>query len=264
VELHHLTEYLPTELRVNFVTSPKKGQKTPDGYYNIERMLKRFTLRTHRILLCGSCMDARGLAEADLVEGAQRSTMGRIGAGHRRSRQGVRVLGGRSEAPDGRCGQRLASSRRRMNRQARDPPFGKSILKTTRPITPLTERRDGLERQDAPRAPAICYNLSIRRMLRQPPFQLRQRYIQRPGQMALLELVLGTDIDDCRRPGSQPIQQLYTGDRLELVTGAEVGVVPSLRHRGNHTQSNVILDHLARETGHFEGKTEQQRWQARE
>jgi glutathione S-transferase len=42
------------------------------------------------------------------------------------------------------------------------------------------------------------------------------------------------------------------------------GVVPSLRHRGNHTQSNVILDYLARETGHFEGKTEQQRWQARE
>jgi len=37
--------------------------------------LKRFTLGTHRILLCGSCMDARGLAEADLVEGARRSTM---------------------------------------------------------------------------------------------------------------------------------------------------------------------------------------------
>src|SRR6476660_4511713 len=43
------------------------------------------------------------------------------------------------------------------------------------------------------------------------------------------------------------------------------GVVPSLRHRGLTTlQSNVILDYLARETGHFEGRTEQQRWQARE
>ena len=110
-----------------------------------------------------------------------------------------------------------------MNRQARDLPFGKSIFKTTRPITPLTERRDGLERQDAPRAPAIRYNLSIRRKLRQPPFQLRQRYIQRPGQMALLELVRGTDIEDCRRPGSQAIQQLDAGDRLQPVTGAEVG-----------------------------------------
>ena len=43
------------------------------------------------------------------------------------------------------------------------------------------------------------------------------------------------------------------------------GVVPSLRHRDlTILQSNVILDYLARETGHFEGRTEQQRWQARE
>jgi glutathione S-transferase len=43
------------------------------------------------------------------------------------------------------------------------------------------------------------------------------------------------------------------------------GVVPSLRHRGlTILQSNVILDYLARTTGHFEGKTEQERWRARE
>src|SRR6478672_6024481 len=43
------------------------------------------------------------------------------------------------------------------------------------------------------------------------------------------------------------------------------GVVPSLRHHGlTILQSNVILDYLARATGCFEGKTEQQRWQARE
>src|SRR3954467_15404788 len=42
------------------------------------------------------------------------------------------------------------------------------------------------------------------------------------------------------------------------------GVVPSLRHRGlTIVQSNVILDYLARETGHFEGTTKQERWQAR-
>ena len=44
-----------------------------------------------------------------------------------------------------------------------------------------------------------------------------------------------------------------------------LGVVPSLRHRGlTILQSNVILDYLARTTGHFEGRTEQERWQARE
>ena len=43
------------------------------------------------------------------------------------------------------------------------------------------------------------------------------------------------------------------------------GVVPSLRHRGLVIlQSNVILDYLARTTGNFEGRTEQQRWHARE
>ncbi len=43
------------------------------------------------------------------------------------------------------------------------------------------------------------------------------------------------------------------------------GVVPSLRHRGLVIlQSNVILDYLARTTGHFEGEGEQERWQARE
>jgi glutathione S-transferase len=43
------------------------------------------------------------------------------------------------------------------------------------------------------------------------------------------------------------------------------GVVPSLKHKGlTILQSNVILDYLARETGHFEGKTKQARWQARE
>lgn len=43
------------------------------------------------------------------------------------------------------------------------------------------------------------------------------------------------------------------------------GVVPSLRHQGmTILQSNVILDYLARTTGHFEGRDEQARWQARE
>jgi glutathione S-transferase len=43
------------------------------------------------------------------------------------------------------------------------------------------------------------------------------------------------------------------------------GVVPSLRHRGlTILQSNVILDYLARTTGHFEPAGEQDRWRARE
>jgi glutathione S-transferase len=43
------------------------------------------------------------------------------------------------------------------------------------------------------------------------------------------------------------------------------GLVPALRHRGlTIVQSNVILDYLARVTDKFEGRSEQDRWQARE
>lgn len=56
------------------VSGAKAGQKTPDGFYNAERMVKRVTLKGN-VLLCGTCMDARGISEEEVVEGAQRSTM---------------------------------------------------------------------------------------------------------------------------------------------------------------------------------------------
>lgn len=58
----------------------KKGQKTHEGYYNIERMLKRFSLGNHRILFCGTCMDARGLTDTEFVESARRSTIDELAA----------------------------------------------------------------------------------------------------------------------------------------------------------------------------------------
>ena len=67
-------------LMADAVWCAKKAQKTPDGYYNVERMLKRFATGNHRILLCGTCMDARGLTEAELVDAAQRSTMDDLAA----------------------------------------------------------------------------------------------------------------------------------------------------------------------------------------
>lgn len=52
----------------------KAGQKTPDGYYNLERMLKP-VLRDGEVLLCGACMDARALTPGELMQGAQRSSL---------------------------------------------------------------------------------------------------------------------------------------------------------------------------------------------
>ena len=57
------------------VLSAKKGQKTPDGYYNMEKMLKSLASRGVEIMTCGSCIDARGISEDELVEGVHRGTM---------------------------------------------------------------------------------------------------------------------------------------------------------------------------------------------
>ena len=61
------------------VACAKAGQKVPQGYYNLELMLKSVT-RKGEALLCGNCMDARGLTEEELVEGAKRSTMDELAA----------------------------------------------------------------------------------------------------------------------------------------------------------------------------------------
>ena len=61
-------------LMADAVSAAKANQKTPDGYYNIERMLKR-VVSGGKLLLCGTCMDARGISEAEMLEGASRSTM---------------------------------------------------------------------------------------------------------------------------------------------------------------------------------------------
>ena len=57
----------------------KSGQRTPDGYYNIERMLKGLLTKGGRVLVCGTCIDTRGIAEAELLEGVSRSSMDELG-----------------------------------------------------------------------------------------------------------------------------------------------------------------------------------------
>lgn len=62
------------------VLAAKAQQKTPDGYYNVERMLKRVLGSKGNVSLCGTCMDARGLCDGELLEGARRSTMDELAA----------------------------------------------------------------------------------------------------------------------------------------------------------------------------------------
>jgi uncharacterized protein involved in oxidation of intracellular sulfur len=53
----------------------KSGQQVPDGYYNLNRMLKALTTKQVPVGVCGSCMDARGIAASELVEGAHRGSI---------------------------------------------------------------------------------------------------------------------------------------------------------------------------------------------
>lgn len=50
-------------------------QKVPSGFYNLEVMLGSVVKHDGAIGVCGSCMDARGIAAKDLIAGAHRSTL---------------------------------------------------------------------------------------------------------------------------------------------------------------------------------------------
>jgi uncharacterized protein involved in oxidation of intracellular sulfur len=67
-------------LMADAVSAAKSGQKTPEGYYNVERMLKGVLAGKGQILLCGTCMDARGLSDTEMLAGARRSSMAELAA----------------------------------------------------------------------------------------------------------------------------------------------------------------------------------------
>ena len=62
-------------LMADAVSCAIAGQQTPNGYYNLERMVASAIKRGAAVGLCGTCMDARGLNEEQLVDGAHRSTL---------------------------------------------------------------------------------------------------------------------------------------------------------------------------------------------
>lgn len=54
------------------VACARDGQKVPAGYYNAGDMVR---MAGGEVGLCGTCMDARGLGEDQIVEGARRSNL---------------------------------------------------------------------------------------------------------------------------------------------------------------------------------------------
>lgn len=60
------------------VSCAKRGQKVAEGFYNIQLMLGRVVRNKGEVGICGTCMDARAIADAELLEGTRRSTLAEL------------------------------------------------------------------------------------------------------------------------------------------------------------------------------------------
>ena len=65
-------------LMADAVTCALTNQTTPQGYYNIERMLKAVISKGGQVKACGTCSDPRGVRGLALVEGVEISTMSQL------------------------------------------------------------------------------------------------------------------------------------------------------------------------------------------
>lgn len=74
---HPSTEVL-VFLTADAVTAALPAQSTPQGYYNVERMLKSIITKGGQVLLCGTCCEARGIKAMPLLKGAKVSTMSQL------------------------------------------------------------------------------------------------------------------------------------------------------------------------------------------
>lgn len=74
-----LTAQKDIELKVFLIgdaaTSGMKEQKVPSGYYNIEKMLEKVVQGGSNIGACGTCLDARGITDDFLTNGAHRGSL---------------------------------------------------------------------------------------------------------------------------------------------------------------------------------------------
>jgi uncharacterized protein involved in oxidation of intracellular sulfur len=60
------------------VTCALPSQSTPQGYYNIERMIKAIVNKRGQVKTCGTCADARGIKKLDMIQDVEISTMSQL------------------------------------------------------------------------------------------------------------------------------------------------------------------------------------------
>jgi uncharacterized protein involved in oxidation of intracellular sulfur len=55
-----------------------RGQKVPQGFYNVEVMIGNVVRHGGEVGICGTCMDARGMADDNIADGTHRSTLAEL------------------------------------------------------------------------------------------------------------------------------------------------------------------------------------------
>ncbi len=56
------------------VATAKKGQKPPEGFYNLEKMLGELIAHGVQVVACRTCVNARGLTQEELTKGVRVGT----------------------------------------------------------------------------------------------------------------------------------------------------------------------------------------------
>jgi uncharacterized protein involved in oxidation of intracellular sulfur len=78
LQKEHTDCQLQIFLMADAVLCALPGQKTPDGYYNLERMFKGLINKGVEVKACGTCSDARGIRDLTLINGIEVSTMSQL------------------------------------------------------------------------------------------------------------------------------------------------------------------------------------------
>ncbi len=78
VQREHADIQVRIFLLADAVTCALPNQGTPQGYYNLERMLQAVIAKGGQIKTCGTCSEARGIKGLSLIEGVEISTMSQL------------------------------------------------------------------------------------------------------------------------------------------------------------------------------------------
>ncbi len=77
--LHEPDQEVRVFLMGDAVFNAKRGQKPPNGFYNLQVMLGKVARSAaDRVDVCGVCMEARGMTDEELMPGTARSTIEKL------------------------------------------------------------------------------------------------------------------------------------------------------------------------------------------